>query len=114
MAANKSDLFDQEKVSEERARKFAQEIGAIFKLTSACTSVGVEELFISLGCKYLDPNYKEDENKKPVVKVVEENKSEPKSQEEQNKIPKKENNKPQDNIKLNSNAVQKKKQKKCC
>ena len=61
MAANKSDLFDKERVSEERARKFAEEIGATFKLTSACTSAGVEELFISCGCRFLDPNYKEDE-----------------------------------------------------
>ena len=33
----------------------------MFKLTSACTATGIEELFKSIGCKFLDPNYKEDE-----------------------------------------------------
>ena len=112
MAANKSDLFDKERVSEERARKFAEEIGATFKLTSACTSAGVEELFISCGCRFLDPNYKEDENKKPVAKVVEESKNEQKSEEE-NKVSERKKNKLNDSIKLSENAVRKKK-KKCC
>ena len=61
MAANKSDLFDKEQVPEADARNYASEIGAIFKLTSACTASGIEELFKSIGCKFLDPNYKEDE-----------------------------------------------------
>ena len=34
MAANKSDLFDKEQVSEAEAREYAKEIGAVFKLTS--------------------------------------------------------------------------------
>ena len=62
MAANKSDLFDKEQVSEADARKYAQEIGAVFILTSACTATGIEELFKSIGCKFLDPNYKEDDD----------------------------------------------------
>ena len=61
MAANKSDLFDKEQVPEADARSFASEIGAVFKLTSACTATGIEELFKSIGCKYLDPDYREDE-----------------------------------------------------
>ena len=61
MAANKSDLFASEAVPEEKARNFAKEIGAIFKLTSACTSAGVEKLFYNVGCKYLDPNFKDDD-----------------------------------------------------
>ena len=61
LAANKSDLFDKEQVSEADARKYAAEIGAVFKLTSACTATGIEELFRSIGCKFFDPNYKEDE-----------------------------------------------------
>ena len=62
MAANKSDLFDKEQVPEAEARSYAQEIGAVFKLTSACTATGIEELFKSIGCKFLDPNFKEDED----------------------------------------------------
>ena len=46
---------------EAEARNYASEIGAVFKLTSACTATGIEELFKSIGCKFLDPNYKEDE-----------------------------------------------------
>ncbi len=61
MAANKSDLFDKEQVSEAEAREYAKEIGAVFKLTSACTASGIEELFKSIGCKFLDPNFKEDD-----------------------------------------------------
>ena len=72
LAANKSDLFENEQVPEEQARKFAEEIGAIFKLTSACASTGVEELFIGVGCKFLDPNYKDDGSKKPEVQTIEE------------------------------------------
>ena len=45
---------------EAEARNYASEIGAVFKLTSACTATGIEELFKSIGCKVLDPNYKED------------------------------------------------------
>ena len=62
MAANKSDLFDKEQVPESEARSYASEIGAVFKLTSACTAAGIEELFKSIGCKFLDPNFKEDED----------------------------------------------------
>ena len=124
MAANKCDLIGSEQVSEEKAREFAKEIGAIFKLTSASTSIGIEELFVGVGCKFLDPNYKEDGNKKPEAKVIEEPKVEPKS--EPKSEPKnvqnnngvvtetKKENKMHDNIKLNQNAVVKKKKKKFC
>ena len=61
LAANKSDLFDKEQVPEGDARNYASEIGAVFKLTSACSGTGIEELFKSIGCKFLDPNYKEEE-----------------------------------------------------
>ena len=64
LAANKSDLFDKEQVSEDEARKFAQEIGAIFKLTSACAGTGIEDMFKSIGCKFLDPNYRDDDDSK--------------------------------------------------
>ena len=63
MAANKSDLFDKEQVSEADARNYAQEIGAVFKLTSACNGTGIEEMFKTIGCKFLDPNYREDDEK---------------------------------------------------
>ena len=68
IAANKCDLYDNEQVSEDEARNFANEIGAVFKLTSASTNQGIEELFKGVGCRVLDPNYSENsdsnENKK--------------------------------------------------
>ena len=64
IAANKCDLYDDEAVSEEEARNFANEIGAIFKLTSASTNSGIEELFKALGCRFLDPDYIEDYDEK--------------------------------------------------
>ena len=64
IAANKCDLYDNEQVSEDEARNFANEIGAVFKLTSASTNQGIEELFKGVGCKVLDPNYSSDDSEK--------------------------------------------------
>ena len=66
IAGNKSDLFEDEAVSENEAREFAASIGAIFGLTSAQNNTGVDELFRDVGNKYLDPNFQqkiEEENK---------------------------------------------------
>ncbi len=62
LAGNKSDLFDKNQVKEEEAKDLSQEIGAIFRLTSALTSSGIDEIFKSIGYKILDPNFKDDEN----------------------------------------------------
>ena len=81
IAANKCDLYDNEQVSEDEARAFANEIGAIFKLTSANTNTGIEELFKAVGCKVLDPNYNEENettnnnNKKQNIKIEPETKN---------------------------------------
>ena len=78
IAANKCDLYDNEQVPEDEARAFANEIGAIFKLTSANTNTGIEELFKAVGCKILDPNYSEESdsnNKKPNIKIEVEDKN---------------------------------------
>ena len=45
VAGNKCDLFQQEKVSEEEGKKFAQSIGAVFQLTSCKVLIGIVELF---------------------------------------------------------------------
>ena len=63
IAANKSDLFEKEQVPEAEARGFAKEIGAIFRLTSAYTAAGIEDLFRAIGSRYLDPNFVDDEKK---------------------------------------------------
>ena len=125
LAANKCDLFDNESVSEESARKFAEEIGAIFKLTSACNATGIEELFISVGSKYLDPNYKDDGSKKVKENylVMDQTINPPldDNKQEKNKEPKNtdDEDNPQKNrgpsIRLNPEKLkQKKNKKKCC
>ena len=54
IAGNKSDLIEEEKVSEEDAREYASKINASFRLTSALNNIGVEELFKELIEKYID------------------------------------------------------------
>ena len=56
IAGNKCDLFQEEEVSEEEAKKFAQKIGAIFHLTSCKESIGIDDLFEECGKKYLEVN----------------------------------------------------------
>ena len=54
IAGNKSDLIDKEEVNEDEARKFAKEINAIFRLTSALSNIGIDELFLELIKKYIE------------------------------------------------------------
>ena len=73
IAANKCDLYEDEKVKEEEGREFAKEIGAYFKLTSAFLNSGIEELFKTIGVKFLDDyinnlNKEEDINGKKRLK----------------------------------------------
>ncbi len=118
IAANKSDLIDNESVSEEKARKFAQDIGAIFKLTSACTAGGIEELFVGVGSKFLDPNYKDDGAKKPEVQSIDGPNNPPlnevtESQKQQTNNFQGEKARSQ-SIKLSPLKEKEKKKKKCC
>ena len=118
LAANKSDLYDKEEVSEETARQFATKIGAIFKLTSACTSVGVEELFVSVGSKYLDPNFKDDGSNKPKAISMDGPVNTPQegsSQKPQGNAGQKATDIPRhQSIRLDPNKVKETKKKKCC
>ena len=83
IAGNKSDLYDEEAVSEQEARDYAKSIDAVFSLTSAQNNSGINELFKDLGRKYLEPNSKKietsqpEQNQKPVPKP--EKKEEPKN-----------------------------------
>ena len=52
IAANKSDLFEKEVVDEKEARDYAKSIGAIFSLTSAKSTAGINDLFIEISKKY--------------------------------------------------------------
>ena len=50
--ANKSDLHIHEKVDEEQARKFAEDINALFAVTSAKCNTGVNDLFFQIAKTY--------------------------------------------------------------
>jgi len=67
-AANKADLYETEQVNEESGRDYAKEIGAIFKLTSAKNASGIEEVFKSVGLKFIDPEYSEDKTEEQIEK----------------------------------------------
>ena len=57
MAGNKSDLYNNEKVTYEEGLELAKSLNAIYQRTSAKEkSGGVEELFLNIGNKLLDPN----------------------------------------------------------
>ena len=54
LIGNKVDLFLEEQVSEEMAKKYAEEINAFHKRTSALKGTGIEDLFNELTIKYLN------------------------------------------------------------
>ena len=88
VAGNKCDLYENEAVKESDARQWAEEIGAVFELTSAQNNTGINELFQGVGYKYLDPNFKpvkEDENNKKDDKIVLNNKDFKKEKKEKKK-----------------------------
>ena len=58
VAGNKSDLYENEEVKEDEAREWAKEIGAVFELTSAQNHTGINDLFLNVGYKFLDPSFK--------------------------------------------------------
>ena len=60
VVGNKIDLFENEQVSEDDAKKFAESINAGFYLTSAKNNIGLNDLFLESGNKFIDPNYKAD------------------------------------------------------
>ena len=64
IAGNKCDLFQDEEVTEEEGKKFAQSVGAVFKATSCKESIGIDELFEECGKKYLEANNLLNTNKK--------------------------------------------------
>ena len=56
IAGNKCDIFNEEEVSENEAREYADSIGAVFKLTSCKENIGINELFLECGKKFLESN----------------------------------------------------------
>ena len=127
VAGNKSDLYEQEEVSEQEARDFAKSIGAIFCLTSAQNNSGINELFRNLGRKYLDPSWDMNSPSEQKQEETHNQKQKPTQNENQNHEQKKKEKKPEKvpaktpakkeepgGIKIGAEAVKPKKKKSCC
>jgi small GTP-binding protein len=71
VVGNKSDLFENEVVSEDEGRKFAEEKNAEFMLVSAKTGDNITILFNVLVNKYLDPSFQE--QIEPIIQKNEDN-----------------------------------------
>ena len=69
VAANKNDLDEERKISDEEGRKFANEIGAIFASTSAKSASGIQALFDNVGQKILNPSFIEKETNASGIKL---------------------------------------------
>ena len=57
VVANKIDLYNEQKVSNNIGSKFAEEIHAIFQTTSALSDTGISTLFENIGKTYLVPGF---------------------------------------------------------
>jgi small GTP-binding protein len=69
LAANKSDLLEDEKVDESAARKFAEEANAIFCRVSAKNGAGIDDIFFQIAKRYVgrdDIEVKKKDNKEPI------------------------------------------------
>ena len=107
VAANKIDLYNDQKVSNNEGMAFAEEIGAIFQTTSALSNFGISTLFDNIGKTYLLPGFDYREiDKKEQKEVLK------KKQEEDNKNEKKKREKRA--IKLDNWKTEEKKEKKKC
>ena len=74
LAGNKNDMYEHEEVEENEGVELGKELGAIFQKTSAKEATGVEDLFIKIGKKLLNPNEKNEDNEEvssPPEKVKE-------------------------------------------
>ena len=52
---NKEDLYDNEAVDEDEAKNLAKDLNAIFQKTTATENGSVDELFMKIGQKFLNP-----------------------------------------------------------
>ena len=69
VVGNKADLYNDEKVNEQSAIKWAKDIGAIFQVTSAAQGTGINEIFNSICENLINFNKKDNEetNKSYIV-----------------------------------------------
>ena len=57
IAGNKDDLYENEQVSSQDAQNFADEIGAIYKKTSALSNTNIQFIFEKKKKKYIDSSF---------------------------------------------------------
>ena len=50
-------MYEYQEVTNDEGLSLAKEINAIYQITSAKTSSGIDELFKNVGKKFLDPEY---------------------------------------------------------
>ena len=55
IAGNKDDLYENEEVEENEAKDLADSLKAIFQKTSAKSANGIEDLFVKIGKRFLNP-----------------------------------------------------------
>ena len=79
IAGNKDDMYADEDVDETEVKNFADELNAIFQKTSAKSSNGIEDLFVKIGKKFLNPK-----SDGPTGPSANTNKSAPKNNQNQN------------------------------
>ena len=56
VVGNKIDLYEEEKVDEEKVKEYCESIDAIFQLTSAKQNTYIDELFSKIGEKFINSN----------------------------------------------------------
>ena len=112
LVANKDDLYEKQQVSNEEGQAFADEIDAIFQVTSAKNDSGIAQLFDNIGRKYLVPDFDyRDADKK--AKTAYEMKKKCKEEDDDDEEEKKKGKVKLDNVK-NVDDLSNKKKGGCC
>ena len=115
VVGNKNDLLAQKDI-EEKARKFAEDNGAVFGITSAKTTFGIEDIFRQLGIRYLGIM---ERNKEKAKKAKEKNQEEEEQGKEEEKekakgLKKGENGEKRIHLEESKMTGKKARQKGCC
>ena len=67
-AANNSDKYDLEEVTEEEGKAFAKKINAIFESISTKEKDGsIDKLFRKIGIRVLHPNYNDNDDNQKII-----------------------------------------------
>ena len=109
LVANKSDLFKDEKISQNEGKIFAEQINAIYIRTSALSNMEINMLFESIGKKIITKKYSikiNDDNDNLILKDI--------NEEKDNKLFKKNSFKLKDNITSSNEGKRIHRKKKCC